>query len=327
MITKKTYTLRTAAKSMLMITTLAMLASTTACSKSDPENDENSELYTPPANISSAQIMELIGHAHGKLSGENTFTMTSLRTVTEEGDVITTKAKEQHIYNVSAKKALVIEYDLLTSPETLYWFSYIEGTTEYEYYAGKDADPSYKKRRKVTDTYFDYMSLNTVFFSDPKDYSWKVEGQKLVGTQTSENRIKIYTITLTKDMQYHTVNDTRSYTNNDVKGTTEDFTFDYSATMPSMPNGFNTSDFTPVAQFSVKVVWGEGFGETMFYFIHSSENRAYASMDEISRYSPGISGKTKEFYTDAAFTNKVDSSTSIVLTDNNTVLYVKWVIK
>ncbi|MDR1225582.1 MAG: hypothetical protein LBK47_01615 [Prevotellaceae bacterium] len=49
------------------------------------------------------------------------------------------------------------------------------------------------------------------------------------------------------------------------------------------------------------------------------------SVDEI--FAETYQGKTPELYKDSNFTQKVNSNSSLSLTNNNTVLYAKWVSK
>ncbi len=317
---KTTYPLYAMMKNMLVLAVATTLTFATACSKSgDDDGEESSELYTPPVNLSNAQIIDLLGTAYSKLAAENTFTITSVRTVTEEDNIVSSKLKRQTILNVAAKKALVIEYDLLTSPETFLWFNYIEDTTEYEY--------SYKKSLKITDAYFNNISVFINILPELKYYDWKVEGQRFVGTYVDGTRIKTVTIIQTKDMQYHTAKYTvGSLISGDTKGTVEEFTFNYDATIPAMPNGFSTAYFTPFEQFSVKVIWGEGQGENTFYSNPIANGKGYFSLDMLSAYIPSVTGKYPQYYSDSAFAHKIENST-IYLTDNNTVIYAKWVVK
>lgn len=114
----------------------------------------------------------------------------------------------------------------------------------------------------------------------------------------------------------------------------KEITFEYTAS-PSLPEGFSKEDFEPAQQYTLRVVWGDE-GESIFYTDYRPTNSGYIGSygsdggiapETILLYTPQQSGKTAEYYFDRNFTQPVEMAKPIYITDNNTVIYVKWINK
>jgi hypothetical protein len=301
-------------KHYLMMALVGLLAAATfsACSKDDDEG--SGDLYRPSQDMSSEEILTLFE--------EVTANMATVRQVSLEGTTtgkrngMTMSASMMAQIDFDAKKEVVVEYGV---DRTIGRFQYVENVTAYGYesanynYDGKEIKHSYK----VSDAYWNRMAdvseLESAF-----NLEWEVKNSTFTGSRTEFGVLMKMTVTITPSKRIAGIKIESSYQD---ESTTVEFKYSYAAVNPVPPAGFTLSEFPPAQQYSVKVVWGEGLGESTFYTEPSSIGYCY--LEEIIECAPAVSGKVPVLYRDSNFTQSITGS-SITVTNNNTVIYVKW---
>ena len=290
-----------------MLLLLALAIAFASCNKDDDDKN-NEELYTPQQDMTSNEILTLIEEVRDNMATVRQVAMEAKETEISDGEtyqgVFIGKA------DLDAKKMVTEEYQ----DGTIIYFSYVENLTSY-FYEKYDGSREWKESYKVSDAYWNRGADFAVDgIDDAFDLEWKVEGSTFVGSYGSEVKM---TVTLTKDKKLVSV----KVEYRDSKGAATgglEVKYAYSGVNPAFPSGFSKSDFPLASQYSVKVVWGEGLGESTFY-----ADGEYLYPHDITDYAPKVQGKTPTLYFDSQFTQAFTSSK--VVSNNNLVIYVKWV--
>jgi hypothetical protein len=293
----------------------ASVALTPSCSKDDKDD---AGTYTPSANDN---LQQLIKDANASLRAARQWSITE--TGTENG----TAYKYVQESNADNKKSLVTEYE----GNTIVEFSYTEGE-QYFSYDKYESDCSYDDntctyynctRREVNEKELRRPSTNAEkWFMYNGDYiempsssssysqSYRLNGSVIVVTESSSlnSDSAIYEVTLAADKRYKSVKSTSIYystcgssSNRVRKVSVEERSFSYSAN-PSMPSGFNASQFTDKTSdyISAKVVWGEGKGESTFWeekCDYPTNCTTYLYASTIAEYAPDVTGKVTDKFT------------------------------
>jgi hypothetical protein len=225
-----------------------------SCSKDD---SEGAGVYVPPADLSTAEIVQLVKNANAEWRATQKYTVIEVRTVTENGISGTDKEEEQ--VDKAAKKRLRTNYipvpaqNINNLPVN---FSYIEDSKEYYFNWSINSPEDFINGTGKSYTLYNVSSegLNEYFgegydfiygLDDPSyTWTWKVENAALVGTRTYTSAyVYKYEITLDAEKRFKSVKYTYSYTDEGITETrTYDVTITYDAN-PTFPAGFNKADF------------------------------------------------------------------------------------
>jgi hypothetical protein len=251
-------------------------------------------------------------------------------------------------YNPVSRKCL--EYrkttDNNTSVVTTDHIKYLEG--DHVYYKRADNTDGAKKYHSGTDlaTFWGKFNhkglisyLEHICGLPPRDwnqYLWTVNGNEYTATFVANygNINEEIKISLDGNRISRIWVKTLNVTNviNAIERTKE-IVVEYTAS-PELPAGFSKEDFIDAQQYSLRVVWGNGLGESTFYTDLQSYNIGYIGWynsntgiapETILYYTPEQTGKKAEYYSDAGFTQPVEMSKPIYITGNDAVIYVKWV--
>jgi uncharacterized protein (DUF2147 family) len=325
-----------------LMSLLAAVAFTACSEENDPNGQadaslsENDSTYTPPANLSSAEIAALIEEANAKLAKEDKVTVTY-----EDAE-----GNKKIIFGVhlSAQKAFdtwsnnTFQGDVMVSQSN--GWVYYEGITEYRYTENStmSSDIGKKERGQITDTpaFWDWLAKVTAGAFTPEKPSrsiWEVSGNAFVATADWLKEPCTYTVTLTTDKKYKTVKETYTYT-----GDIHEYAiaFSYGADI-LMLNGLDKSDFTPIEQYHLIVDWGNGLGVNTYWSEKVQNGRGVVYIED--RYSPTVAGKQPYFYTDVARTiplengndyyshyrsDSWDCSYYLTAATDGITLYAKW---
>ena len=171
-------------------------------------------------------------------------------------------------------------------------------------------------------------------------HQWTVAGNIYTGHYTHEGLTDTVKFTLTggkitaiSSYRTQSLNAPYIYKNN--------VTIAYTA-VPNITAGTVKNEYTPVGeQHPVKFVWGEGLGETTFYTGHyATPTRGFGvylpenglQQEDVAYYAPTLQGKRIEgFYKNAACTETDEMISNLFygkplyVSDDNTVVYVKWI--
>jgi hypothetical protein len=292
----------------------------TACDKDDDKNSD-SDLYVPSKDMDNDEILSLFDEVNANMKE---VAEVSIEMMVYEDQTLGGKMVAQ--VNVSQKKSFTAEYGREGNSLTLGALNYVENFTEYEYTKGYTGDV--KRSYKVTDAYWNNFGLELDDLPGAvgvDELQWQVEDNAFVGsvTQYGGTTIKMtMTITTSKKVGSIKVEFIQVEVNPDNEWMISNFT--YSAN-PVLPSGFATSDFPAVTeQRSLKVVWGEGQGENIFYA--DPDNNSISPRYDILDYAPRVPGKEVQglYYNSDFSGTAINLSSSIQLNNNNTVLYAKW---
>jgi hypothetical protein len=285
-------------------------------------NKDDDDVFTPDANLTREQIIELVAQARMAslvTAPEITIEISGKFTSNAGGGSYSSLSQSR---NRNTRKMYIeakssIQKDNLSVTN----YEYTEDFKQYSYTlsGGKLT----KTSRNLTDAYwneFTYYLEN--FKNELIGYTWKVEGNTLVGTEIGTS--VTYTYTLNSNKQLASVKGVYPVAVEQHNGTMEEeAVYTYSAN-PVPTAAFKKEDFTAIAQYKLTVVWNEGKGTNVFYADLSGATEVDFPVSDARSYAPQIAGKTPEFYTDAHLIEGRVSS-SVTLTDNNTTLYVKWI--
>ena len=289
---------------LLLLLTLAVAFA--SCNKDGDDNKSSDEaLYKPSENMTGSEIQALLE--------EVTAQMSTVRQMAVE---------ENHYYNDETKlgemrlgEMIREQVDLDAKKEvrevkykTMQTFSYVENATSYDYNFN-----GLKQRYKVSDAYWNRSATVAYYAVEVleafKSLEWKVDSSTFVGIEGTRKT----TVTLTKDKKLASIKTGHLDPTIEIK-------YAYTGVNPAFPSGFSKSDFPLASQYSLKVVWGEGLGESTFYTV---PNSSYIYLNNITSYAPKVEGKTPALYFDDEFTQPFTSSKTV--SNSNLVIYVKWV--
>jgi hypothetical protein len=300
-------------KHYLIIACIGLLAAATfsACSKDD-DDEGGEDLYRPSQDMSSEEILTLFEEVTANMATVRQVSMQG--TTTGKMNGMTMSASMMAQIDFDAKKEVIVEYDV---DRTIGRFQYAENDKAYEYEsANYNGDKEIKHSYKLSDAYWNRMAdvseLESAF-----NLEWEVKNSTFTGSLTESGVLMKMTVTITPSKRIAGIKIESSYQD---ESTTVDFKYSYTAVNPVPPAGFTLSEFPPAQQYSIKVVWGEGLGESTFY---TEPNYGYFYLGEIIECAPAVSGKAPVLYRDSNFTQSITGS-SITVTNNNTVIYVKW---
>jgi hypothetical protein len=292
-----------------LVLATALALGFTACDKDDDKNSDG-DLYVPSKNMTNDEILSLFEEVNANMSEVAEVSIEEMR---YEGQTLRFKYVGQA--NVSQNKLFEAEYIDDGSSLVLAAFYYVENFTGYEYSASYNYSKEDKCSYKVTDAYWNNFDIDVDVLEGAGDLQWQVEGNTFVGSDMQDK----VTITITTSKKVDSIKV-------EEPGNKWEITkFTYSAN-PALPSGFAKSDFPAITgQHSLKVVWGEGQGENIFYtYYDNSITPRYDILD----YAPRVPGKeVQALYYNSDFSGTAittDSYTSIQLNNNNTVLYAKW---
>ncbi|MDR2813642.1 MAG: hypothetical protein LBB79_03160 [Prevotellaceae bacterium] len=304
---------------------VALSAGLSACDK-DEDNGSDTELYKPSKDMTYEQIVALFKEVDANMaavrqvSGEKT-------EIENDGD----KEIYQFQLDLDAKKELLVfEYKggvlggfIYTENDIAYYNEYNNDQYNNESSIGNEIG-SYK----ISDAYWNNSEVFEEFIEDvditrvitDANSKWKVENDVFVGTFTEDGITGKAIIAITASKKLSSIKAESKGSNEEDSYVMEELKYTYSAS-PALPSGYKKSDFPLAKQYSVKVVWGEGRGESTFYFFYSD---SYVDFDpyDIIRYAPKVPSMRPKLYSDKDFKQEVYS---ISLSDNNMVIYVKWV--
>jgi hypothetical protein len=309
---------------------LAVMAIAISCQQDPDQPDNEPNTYTPPAHLSDAEIRTLLNEALQAFF--NATELTDSETYTYTQGAHSTIEKSTLSFNCNEKKQLTASY-ANDGKSTV--FTYVEDFTSYSYNVYPD-----NLSHQLTDAYWApsrFYDVNTAgeAFNVFDGYdSWTVEGNRLVGTGVSADASSKIEVTLYADKTIHTLKIGIVYNLEETKVETMDAVVTYTA-HPALPSGFTKSAFTPAKQHRLKVIWGEGYGENLFYTEYTRERVCAGGcpdddfdgsifLTNIMKYAPSVAGKKPVFYRDAAFTDAVPIGEYVWLSDNNTIFYVNW---
>ncbi|MDR3235339.1 MAG: hypothetical protein LBT48_01235 [Prevotellaceae bacterium] len=299
----------------MAIVSLFMVVAFSSCDE-DEDNTEitdpngNSDIYTPPANLSQEDIVEVLSEAFKNFYKEKKFR--GIGITSQATDTI----KFSYEYDFEAKKMLTVGYMDISS-ERIRSITYIEGGTEYFYMANNQLET--KQKRKVPDTYISSILEETRTMSLTKidsvllSYTWKVEENDFKGV--SATTTAIYRLTGNKKLAFSS---TKIAIDNGIVLSSE-YTYSYDNINPALPSGFKKEDFEAIAQYDVTVVWEDGSSNT-FYSREIKDGKGDFYPSDVTNYTLVTSGKTLALYTDAARTIRY---TATYITQNTT-LYARW---
>lgn len=229
----------------VMMAAAAPLVSSCGDDGGGGSEEDQEGTYTPPADLDSAGIVQLLKDANVALNTAEK--ATRAKNSTKTGGNVTYKAKEETQLDKVGQKRLNAEYinDLLVE------FSYIEEGKMYDfewdtesisdYFSGKGEKSYALKTLSAEDIkrYFVTVSDNNYIYVDgPK---WKVEGDAIVGEETSSTYVFKQEITLNAAKRFKSVKS--KYTYSDGSDPEEYFTtFTYDAN-PTFPSAYSKGDF------------------------------------------------------------------------------------
>jgi hypothetical protein len=249
-----------------LMSLLAAVAFTACSEEGDPNGQtdaslsENDSIYTPPANLSSADIAALMEKANAALAEEK-FTVTGEDAEGNERILFGVHLSAQKVFEVwtawDDNTAVDPQgNDVISEPRKSNGWSYIEGTMEYRYVENSttSSDIGKKESWQIDDApaFWDRVAeeiteaVAGVFTHRTSNQStqptWAVSGNAFVTTvEEKAGEPCTYTVTLTADKKFKTVKGTFIGT-----GNTHEYAYSYGVDI-SMPSGFDKSDFTPRA--------------------------------------------------------------------------------
>jgi hypothetical protein len=309
---------------------VALSAGLSACDKDEDPNPD-AELYKPAKNINRAEILVLLKEVNANMAKVRQMSVEETRIEVITGsDKTTTYTKSITAQaNLDAKKEIEMRYEDGVLDE----FTYTEDNIAYEYEKHSN-EPNTQESYKVSDAYWNHCEVFDDFGGITESVSeWKVEDDAFVGTVTERDATENYKVFLTSSKKISSVKYEYEYSNTEY--VSREYKYTYSAN-PTFPKGYKKSDFPLAKQYSVKVVWNEGLGESTFYSeSYHDDNDTYVYFDptEIIRYAPKVAGKRPTLYSDSKFTKELawydyggdNYYHEISLSNNDTVIYVEWV--
>ncbi|MDR0711353.1 MAG: hypothetical protein LBF67_03270 [Prevotellaceae bacterium] len=297
-----------------VVLALALSIGFSACSK-DENNGE--ELYQPSPTMTNAEILKLFEEVDVNMASVRKVAIEDVEKETVNGK--TEQERDVQQYDLDAKKGLKVLYD--TDGTTIDVFIYTEDSVQYEYLSSNynDGKGATKNSYKVGSIIWKRLE-GDVFEEEPQS-GWKVEGNSFVWVDAKDTK-KTKTVTITSTKRVAAIK---------KEGTTDDGTYvaerkyDYSPANPALPSGFEKSNFslTTEKQYSLKVVWAEGLGESTIYTYPGSKSIYFEKIKDYAPKDPKGQGNNPVLYNDSNFTSLVIGS-YLELTDNTQVIYVKW---
>jgi hypothetical protein len=316
---------------------VALSAGLSACDK-DEDNGSDAEPYKPSKDMTHEQILALFKEVNDNMATVRQMSVeeTKKDDVTENGKTTTSTGSGKVQANLDAKKELILEYKAGDGVLVVDEFTYIEDSIAYYY---ESDEPKKQRSYKVSDAYWNHCKVFDSF-RDFGDFfesvsEWKVEGDAFVGSATEGGETRKYTVSLTSSKKISSIK--YEYGNTKYRYREYEYTYSANPTFPSDYSDYKESKFPLAEQYSVKVVWGEGLGESTFYAeMYSDDSYSYYFAvyypDEIIRYAPKVSGKKPTLYSDKECATKLEEEDypywglyGVYVLSGNTVIYVKWV--
>jgi hypothetical protein len=313
---------------------LFVVATFSACGKEDGSNT----IFTPDKDLTQAEIVRLLADAQVATDRSEEISVVEFyRNTKADGKVESYKyVYSNERYSFGVKKNMGITFVVDGSREYLAYFRYTENFIEYYYdaYAGTG-----KEKYLLTDAYYDRTDEEADYEEELNEMQWKVEGNMLVGTVTYTNAnypqddyTETVTVTLTGKKKLQNVKTKYEYLY-PWELSEYDATYTYRADF-TFPAGIVLSDFTALQQYRVTVRWGAEAGNKTNVFYTDALvdydgdgviDGSYLPIAEVAYYAPKVAGKRPTFYLDATFTHEIREGNIWDITDNSTVVYVKWV--
>lgn len=289
--------------------------------------ETNDGLFVPQNDMTQEQIVDLLEDAIKNTISSSEISCT-FRNTTNKRRIypysITDEYKIDYQFSLNKQthKSLKVEvykkndyYDMN--------FRFVDGYNEYEYLQSENE----LHNTKLPDVFWSHYRCfcNEKFELQCYKYSWTIKGKSFIGKneQTLDpssgynNINEVLEITLTKDLKINNF-----YSNSQI-----DHLYDkrncfctYTAN-PKMPQGYNISDFSPIPQYEVKIIWENG-KENIFYTDYQEETGVCQfHSSTIDLYIASPSGKVLQLFYDENYMQPVVEP--IVLAD--ITFYAKWV--
>jgi hypothetical protein len=305
----------------IKIAVTACAACMVMASCGEKEDNKDADVYALPPALSKNEIGALLDEVQKAMGSAKKLTFVSSADISIND--LKHRYRVERIYDGDAKKHISSSYRAYEGQERLTGFSYVEGEDRYEYSFSPSGGSSLRSvewfnnlisgvgtatkeiHRPSTNAdryYCPHENTLSVFrsrgYPSPSRAGtgmW-LENGKIVVTDTSRSgtdNIDIYRfeIVLTASKLYKHVKFSENISRTDEKRVVDgEQSFTYSATTPALPSGFSKSDFTdrrPEYNGVVRIIWGEGKGESTFW-VKQGETLAFPY---ISDYAPDVAGK------------------------------------
>ncbi|MDR1864383.1 MAG: hypothetical protein LBR08_02310 [Bacteroidales bacterium] len=331
-------------KSAAMLTAIALATVFSSCKKDKDGGNGDDAIFTPDKNLTQQQSSDLIAEATVATEWADEVYWVGVSKETQPNGTVT-NYKYIDSYITSERKRLVMEYIVTGATSTLEYFSYTDGFIRYRY--DTHSSPETKSKSNISDAYWDsmdeagkaeYLESEKEWFAE---FQWTVNGNELTGVRTESgtgeynNYTETCTFVFTGSKKISSRKRTKAYTNG--RKTESEDTFTYTAIF-EIPSTLNISGFPVLEQKKVTIHWGaEAGNKTNIFWAEKStwyDSGTGTTIESMAFYTPyateegpEIAGKQPEYYYDSGFTRPVENGRVTDISDDSTVLYVKWVAK
>ena len=307
-----------------IVMTILIYGSFISCDKTTEPIDDDNGLFVPQSNMTQSQIIELLENAIKNTISSDEISYTEKDSSSMYRNPPYGQLGEpstiDHLYSLNKQAQKLLEVcNYLNDGVTE--FRYVDDFNVYNGYTNLQLDDKFY-RAKLDDVYWSHQDFNITDFELNCDkYTWIIKEKCFIGkfeatlpaTSGYPDVNETIEIILTKDLRLN-----RMYSNLQIGDLYRErgFSFTYTA-MPMMPQGYSISDFTPIPQYEVKIIWENG-SENSFYTYYE-EQLFHTSMVDLYYHYPG---KFLRLFYDANYTNLFEATE--IITENVT-LYAKWV--
>jgi len=284
----------------------------------ETNNEGNDDLFTPSINMTQEQIINLLEKAIEATISSDKISYTFKDTTNKYPDDPTDESKIDYSYSLNKQMQKSLGFYFYHDYGTQFWF--VDGYYEYYYYQLENK----LQTSKLSDVYWShYRGFNERDFELQCDkYTWTINGKCFIGKNEKSfpsyggyyNIQEVLEIALTKDLK---INEFYSYSQTGTTYYKRKCFCTYTAN-PIMPQGYKISDFIPIPQYEVKIIWENG-DKNIFYTYYDAGLGIctfHPSMIDVALDMKYLSGQALRLFYDADYLQPVEPT--IVITKNVT---------
>ena len=305
---------------------LCILCLLFACNDAIIEESDDG-LFVPQTDMTHSQIVDLLEQAIKNTTSSDEISYTIRDTTSSNNENYYNLTREPIIeVIISFNKQMQKSLELFKDDSNGIKFYFVDGCDNYICHLG-----DILLKNKLTDIYWPcILGISTDDFDfNFNKYTWIIEGKRFIGQFEGafpsitgfSSFTEVLEINLTKDLKINSYHSNRQvdnlmYTSYYKRKCSCTYTAN-----PTMPQGYHVSNFSPMLQYEVKIIWENGKDNIFYAADNGSGQENYTFYPyEVSRYYN--TNQVLQLFYDANYMKAVEIP--VIVTENVT-FYAKWV--